>query len=171
MAIFQAFIFRPANGDFRQSFSCTDHHVAQTTTLAWFHFWAKRIILQHLSIKLSRRDSIIFRLNFKAFFRRYVLSLYLSLQILLMFFPRNYQYVICNSEEPRLVSELSYHAWGIPNKYAPLFQACCSVFSRNLLKDLLDWAGEMSVVLIFDICNVYEIVAYDWLHSRCWGRV
>ena len=34
-----------------------------------------------------------------------------------------------------------------------------------MYKDLLDRAGEMSVVLIFDICNVYEIVAYDWLYS------
>ena len=51
-------------------------------------------------------------------------------------------------------------------KYTPLFQACCLVFSRNMYKDLLDRAGEMSVVLIFDICNVYEIVAYDWLYSQ-----
>ena len=29
----------------------------------------------------------------------------------------------------------------------------------------------MSVVLIFDIYNVYEIVAYDWLYSQYWGRV
>ena len=29
----------------------------------------------------------------------------------------------------------------------------------------------MSVVLIFDICNAYEIVAYDWLYSQYWGRL
>ena len=66
---------------------------------------------------------------------------------------------------------MSHHAQGILNKYAPLFQACCSVFSRNLLKDLLNHAGEISVVLIFDISNVYEIVAYDWLYLKYWGRV
>ena len=54
-------------------------------------------------------------------------------------------------------------------KYTPLFQACCLVFSRNMHKDLLDHPGEMSVVLIFDICNVYETVAYDWLYSQYSG--
>ena len=42
---------------------------------------------------------------------------------------------------------------------------------RNLLKDLLNRAGELPVVLIFDICNLYEIVAYDWLYSQYWGQV
>ena len=42
---------------------------------------------------------------------------------------------------------------------------------RNLLKDLLNRAGELPVVLIFDNCNLYEIVAYDWLYSQYWGRV
>ena len=31
---------------------------------------------------------------------------------------------------------------------------------QRLLKDLLN------VALIFDICNVYEIVTYDWLYSQ-----
>ena len=39
-------------------------------------------------------------------------------------------------------------------------------FPRNLLKDLLDRAGEICVVLIFDIWN-----NYDWLYSQCWGWV
>ena len=69
------------------------------------------------------------------------------------------------------ITELPHHARGILNKYALLFQAYCSVFPRNLLKDLLDSAGEISVVLIFDICNVCEIVAYNWLYSQYWGRV
>ena len=43
-------------------------------------------------------------------------------------------------------------------------------FPENLLKDLVDRAGEMSV-LIFDICNVYEIVAYDWLYLQYCDRV
>ena len=64
-----------------------------------------------------------------------------------------------------LASELSHHTRGILNKHAPFFQVCCSVFPRKLLKDLLDRAGDMSVVLIFDIRNVYEIAAYDWLYS------
>ena len=29
----------------------------------------------------------------------------------------------------------------------------------------------MFMVFIFDICNVYEIAASDWLYSQCWGRV
>ena len=41
-----------------------------------------------------------------------------------------------------------------------------SVFPRNLIKDLLNRASEMSVVLIFDIYNVYEISAYHWLYSQ-----
>ena len=28
---------------------------------------------------------------------------------------------------------------------------------QNLLKDSLNRAGEMSIVLVFDICNVYEM--------------
>ena len=40
-----------------------------------------------------------------------------------------------------------------------------------LLKDQLDRDGEMSVVLLFDICNVYDIVAHDYLYSEYWGRV
>ena len=52
-----------------------------------------------------------------------------------------------------------------------LFQACCSVFPRNWLKDLLEGASEMYVVLSFDICNVYEIVTYDWLYSQYLVRV
>ena len=44
--------------------------------------------------------------------------------------------------------------------YDPLLQVCCSVFPKYLLKDLLVRSGEMSAVLIFKICSVYEIVAY-----------
>ena len=29
----------------------------------------------------------------------------------------------------------------------------------------------MPVVLIFDICNAYEIFASDFLYSQYWGRV
>ena len=53
--------------------------------------------------------------------------------------------------------------------YAPLFQACCLVFPRNLLKDVLNRAGEVCVVLTFDICNIYEIVAYEWLYLQYCG--
>ena len=42
---------------------------------------------------------------------------------------------------------------------------------KTFFKDLLDRAGEMPVFLIFNISNVYEIVAYDWLYSQGWGRV
>ena len=55
---------------------------------------------------------------------------------------------------------------------APLFQACCLVFQKNLLKDLLNQdVGKMSVVLVFNICNAYEIVAYEWLYLQYWGQV
>ena len=84
------------------------------------------------------------------------------------FSPRNHQYDL---QFWWLASELSHHARGNLNKYAPLFQACCSVFARNILKDLLNSACEMPVVLIFDICNVYGIVAYDWLFSQYSGQV
>ena len=66
----------------------------------------------------------------------------------------------------------SHHAPAILSKYVSLFQACCcSVFRRILPKDLLVPAGEMLVVLICDICNAYEIVAYDWLYSHYWGPI
>ena len=54
-----------------------------------------------------------------------------------MFFPRNHQYISCNFGD----------------------------LLRNLVKDLVDRAGKMSVVPISDVCDVYEIVAYDWLYS------
>ena len=41
----------------------------------------------------------------------------------------------------------------------------------NLLKDRLNRAGKMPVVFNFDICNVYEMVAYDWLYSQYRGRL
>ena len=63
---------------------------------------------------------------------------------------------------------MSHNARDILNKYASLFLACYSVFPRNLLKDLLNRDGEMCVVLIFDICNVYEIFAV--LRPRKNGR-
>ena len=81
-------------------------------------------------VNLSWHVWIIFCLNFKTFFWRYILSLYFPFQILLNVFPK----------EP----SIWYHTRSILNKYAPLFQACCSVFARNLLKGLLNHAGEMS---------------------------
>ena len=52
-------------------------------------------------------------------------------------------------------------------------QQVCSIvsgllfsFPEKFFPGPLDRAGEMSVVLIFDICNIYEIVAYDWLYSQ-----
>ena len=59
-----------------------------------------------------------------------------------------------------LTSELSHHTWRILNRYVPLFQACCSIFSRNFLKDLLSHASAMFVILIFNICNVYEMISH-----------
>ena len=49
----------------------------------------------------------------------------------------------------------------------------CSIFSgllfsfpKKLAQGFTGCANEMPVVLIFDICNVYEIVAYDWLNTQ-----
>ena len=56
---------------------------------------------------------------------------------------------------------MSYHAQDILNKL-------CSIVSRLLFSFR---AGKMSVVLIFNICNAYEIVAYEWLYLQYWGRV
>ena len=68
-----------------------------------------------------------------------------------------------------MVSFWRHRAQDILNKYAPLFQSCCSVFRRKLPENLLNHSGEITAVLIFGLCNVYEIVAYDWLHSQHWG--
>ena len=112
-------------------------------------------------VKLSRHVSIIFRLNFKTVFWWYMISLYLlPLQILLS--------TIFSQETTNMICTFGGWPQNYFTKYAPLFQACCSVFLRNLLKDLLDRAGKISVVLLFDICNVYEIVAYDWLYPQYW---
>ena len=54
---------------------------------------------------------------------------------------------------------------GLPQNFLNTPEAS-SVFPRNLIKGLLDYAGEMSVVLIFNFCNSYEIAAYDWLYSQ-----
>ena len=66
---------------------------------------------------------------------------------------------------------MCHHVQDIQNKYAPFFQARCLVFSRNVLKDLLNLVGKMPTVFIFDICNVYVIVAYARLYLQYWGRV
>ena len=60
-----------------------------------------------------------------------------------------------------MVSFQRHRAEDILNKYAPLLQAYCSVFPRKLPEDLVNRDGVLTVVLIFDICNVHEIVAYD----------
>ena len=49
-------------------------------------------------------------------------------------------------------------------------EQACSIASGLLLSFVdkfargLDRASEMSVVITFDICNVYEIFAYNWLY-------
>ena len=65
----------------------------------------------------------------------------------------------------------NYPTRGCLNKYTPLLQDCFSAFPRNLIKDLFDRADEMSVVLIFDICNDYKIVTHDSPYSQYWVRV
>ena len=52
----------------------------------------------------------------------------------------------------------NFGGWrGILNKYAPLCQACCSVFPRSLPEDLLDHAGEMSVVCLLTFARFMKM--------------
>ena len=70
---------------------------AQTTTFSWFHFWAKWIILQHVLVNLSRLVCIIFRSNFKTFSGDISFLFTCAFRsLLVMFFPRNHQYMICH---------------------------------------------------------------------------
>ena len=82
-----------------------------------------------------------------------------------MFFLRNQQNMIC-----------IFGGWP-PNYLIPPEAFWTSMLHcfwpavQFLLKDQLDRDGEMFVVLLFDICNVYDIVAHDYLYSEYWGRV
>ena len=103
------------------------------------------------------------------FFWQYMLSLYLPLQILLSnVFPK----------EPSTWFVILVAGFRIILTRPRHSEQVCSIVSgllfsslRNLLKDLLNHAGELPVVLIFDICNVYEIVVINWLYSQYWGWV
>ena len=117
-------------------------------------------------VNLSWRVWIIFRLNFKKFLWRYMLALCLPLLFLLnKVFSKKTSMMICN-----------FGGWHriyltTPKAFWTSMLHCFKPAVRFSLEDLLDRAGEMFVVHVFDICNVYKIVAYDWLHSQYWGRV
>ena len=92
-----------------------------------------------------------------------MLSLYLPLQILLSnVFPKEPPIWFVSLETGLKI------IWQLPRHSK---QVCPIVSGLLFIQDLLDHAGEMSVVLIFDIYNNYEIVAYDWLYSQYWGLV
>ena len=148
-----------------------------------FIFWVKWITLQHLLLNLSRRVWIIFRSNFKTFFLRYMIYLYLSIQILLSNVFRNGQYMICNFggwpqsylTTPEAFWTSMSHCFRAAVQFSR--EICCGekfVVARNLLRREI-CCGEKFVVarclvLIFDICDVYEF-ALDWLYSHHWGRL
>ena len=85
-----------------------------------------------------------------------------------MFFLRNHQYIICNfGGWPKNYLTMSEAVWTSMlhclRSAVQFSREICSWTTQGpqrLLKDLLN------VALIFDICNVYEIVTYDWLYSQ-----
>ena len=106
---------------------------------------------------------------FRHFFWRYMLSFYLLLQILLSkVFPKKHQCFIILVTGLRIISPHPRHF----EQVCSIISGRCSVFLRNLLKpNQANRAGKMSAVLISAICNVYEIVTYDLLHSQYWGLI
>ena len=104
-------------------------------------------------VNLSRRVWIIFCLNFKTFFWRYMLSLNLPLHINVSnVFPKRTIIFVAGL---RIISPHLRHSEQVCSIVSGLI---FSIFQRNLLKNLLDHAGEMSVVFIFDMCNVYKFL-------------
>ena len=118
---------------------------------------------------LSWRVCIIFHLNFKTFFLAiYAFSLLAPSNPSKKDFPQETSicFVIL-MPGLRIISPRPRHS----EEICSIVSGRCSVFPRNLLKDLLNRAGEITSVLISDICNVYEIAAYDWLYLQYLGRV
>ena len=123
-------------------------------------FYGKCYFLKVVFLNVSWCVWIIFCLNWKTFFFFvYMLSLNLPLQILQSgVFPN----------EPLIWFAILVADLRIILPHSRYSEQVCSIvsgllfsFDEKLRKNLLSCAGEMSVVLIFDICNVYEIVAYD----------
>ena len=90
-------------------------------------------------------------------------SLYLPIQILLgrVFLKEPSIWFVVLEASLRIISPRPRHS----EQVCSTVSACCSILPRNLLEDLLDRAYEMFVALIFEICNIHEIVAYDCIHS------
>ena len=101
---------------------------------------------------------------FRHFFWRYMLPFYLLLQILLSkVFPKKHQCFIILVTSLRIILPHPRHF----EQVCSIISGHCSVFLRNLLKsNHANRAGKMSTVLISAICNAYEIVTYDLLHSQ-----
>ena len=113
------------------------------------------VITKKLLENLSRRVLIIFRLNFQTFFWRDIFSLYLLLQFLLSnVFPKepSISYVILVATL-RIISPRRRHS----EQVFSIVSGLLLVFPRNLLKDLLDRACEISVVFFFDIAMFMKL--------------
>ena len=76
-----------------------------------------------------------------------------------MFLTRNHQHILVAGL--RIISPRLRHSEQVSSIVSGLLFS----FRENLLKDLIDRASGMPV-LIFNICSAYEIVAYDWLYSK-----
>ena len=121
-------------------------------------------VISKLFVNSSWRVWIIFRMNFELFFWRYMLSLYLHLHILPSnVFPKkpSIWFVIMVADH-RIISPRPRHSEEVFSMVAGLLFS----FPNKFAQDLVDRAGELSLVLIYDICNVY-----DWLYSQYCGRV
>ena len=100
-----------------------------------------------------------------------MLSLYLPLQILLnSIFPKEPSIWFVNLvTDLRIISPHLRHSEQVCSIVSSLLFSFTEKFAQG--PRLLDSACGIPVVLIFDICNVYEIVAYDWLYSQYRGQV
>ena len=66
----------------------------------------------------------------------------------------------------RIISPLSRHSKKVCSIASGLLFSFSEKFAQKPTRSC--W---LEVVLIFNICNVYEIFALNWLYSHYWGRV
>ena len=93
----------------------------------FLRFYGKYYFQKAVFVNLSRRVCIIFRLNFKTFFWRYMVSLYLPLRSFYRFSQATINMICTFGSWPQ-----NYFT-----TYVLLFQVCGSVFPRNLFRSLL----------------------------------
>ena len=118
---------------------------------------------------LSRRVWIIFRLNFKTFFWRCMLSLYLALQILLSnVLPKEPSILFVT-----LMAGLRI-IWKCPRNSEQVYSIFIGLlfsFPKKFAQGPTRSSSQDVCGFIFDICNDHEIVPYDWVYSQYWGCV